>query len=101
MDRADVPILDVVRLQDSIRKMPAGAAKDSATKHFMELRPGEPLAAQRVSIGRDASKSALLVLSDEMGRPRLRLGVDSLSVARVDFLDEGGRVARTLSANEH
>src|SRR5437763_6221838 len=52
-DRADVPILDLVRERDSIAKMPNGAAKDSALKRFMEPQPGVPLFAQRVYVGRD------------------------------------------------
>src|SRR5690242_4781476 len=70
LDRANVPILDLVKQQEALQKMPAGPAKDSATKKFMEPRPGEPLAAQRVFVGRDRSKSALVLLSDKMGHPR-------------------------------
>jgi hypothetical protein len=97
MDRANVPIVDLVRLQDSIQKLPAGAGKDAALKKFMEPQPGEPLAAQRIFVGRDNTKSAMVVLSDKMGHPRLRLGVDSLGRASLDFLDAAGNVTRSLS----
>ena len=96
-DRTTVPIIDLVALQDSIRGMPEGPAKAAATKRFMEPRPGEPVVAQRVYIGRDVSKTALLVLSDRQGRPRLRLGVDSLGRSSLDFLDETGRVTRSVT----
>ena len=99
-DRADIPILDVVRLSDSISKMPDGAAKDAAKKRLLEPRPGEPLFAQRVYVGRDPAKSALLLLSDKMGRPRLRLAVDSTGKASLDFLDETGKVTRSLGETE-
>jgi hypothetical protein len=95
-DRANVPILDVVKLQDSIKAMPAGPEKEAATKRFMEPRPGEPLAAQRLFVGRDPSKSALVVLSDKMGHPRLRLSVDSLGKASLDFLGADGKVVRSI-----
>jgi len=95
-DRANVPILDLVKVQDSIQKMPAGAAKDSAMKRFLEPRPGEPLAAQRLFVGRDPSKSALVSLADKMGHPRLRLTVDSLGKASLDFLDVNGKVVRSI-----
>jgi hypothetical protein len=36
-------------------------------------------------------------LSDRQGRPRLRLVVDSLGAARIDFLDAGGRVTRSVT----
>jgi hypothetical protein len=96
LDRANVPILDLVKQQEALQKMPAGPAKDSATKKFMEPRPGEPLAAQRVFVGRDRSKSALVLLSDKMGHPRLRMSVDSLGKASLDFLDADGKVTRSL-----
>ena len=96
LDRADVNIYDWVQKRDSINKMPAGAAKDSAMKVLLEPRPGEPLAAQRVYLGRDRSKAATLVLSDKMGKPRLRLAVDSLGAGRIEFLDESGKVTNTV-----
>jgi hypothetical protein len=96
LDRANVPILDLVKQQDALAKMPAGAAKDSAMKKFMEPRPGEPLAAQRLFVGRDPSKSALVLLSDKMGHPRLRLSVDSLGKASLDFLNVAGNVTRSI-----
>jgi hypothetical protein len=95
-DRADVPILDLVREQDSIQKMPNGPAKDSALKRFMEPRNGVPLMAQRVYVGRDPSKSALVLLSDKMGNPRLRMVVDSLGRPSIDFLDTAGKVVRSI-----
>jgi hypothetical protein len=51
-----------------------------------------PLAATRVYLGRDRSKSALLNLYDPNGKPRLRLKVDSLGLASLEFLDEQGAV---------
>ena len=100
LDRANVPILEVVKLKDSIDKMPAGPAKDSAMKRFLEPLPGEPLAAQRLFVGRDRSKSALILLSDKMGHPRLRLSVDSLGKASLDFLDADGKVTRSIGEQQ-
>ena len=91
-----MPILDLVKQQEALQKMPAGAAKDSAMKKFLEPRPGEPLAAQRLFFGRDPSKAALVVLSDKMGHPRLRMSVDSLGKASLDFLDASGKVMRSI-----
>lgn len=99
-DRADVPILEVVKLQDSIRKMPDGPEKEGAMKRFLEPRPGEPLFAQRVYVGRDPAKTALVLLSDKMGHPRLRLSVDSLGKASLDFLDADGKVTRSIGEQQ-
>lgn len=95
-DRADVNIYDWVMQRDSINKMPAGPAKDSATKRLMDPKPGEPLYAQRVYVGRDRAKSALLMLGDREGKTRLRLVVDSLGAARIEFLDAAGKVTQSL-----
>jgi hypothetical protein len=38
----------------------------------------------------------VLNLSDRDGKPRLRLVVDSLGVARIDFLDAAGKVTNSV-----
>jgi hypothetical protein len=95
-DRADVDIYDLVAERDSIMKMPEGPARTEALRKWGEPRNGQPLFAQRVYVGRDVSKSALVNLSDRAGKPRLRLVVDSLGRASLDFLDESGRVTYSL-----
>lgn len=51
-----------------------------------------PLAATRLYAGRDVAKNAVVNLFDPQGRMRLRLRVDSLGRASLDFLDADGRV---------
>jgi hypothetical protein len=99
-DRADVPILDVVALSDSIKAMPAGPAKQAAEKRLMEPRPGVPLFAQRLYVGRDPAKAAIVLLSDRQGHPRLRLMVDSLGEASLAFLDTTGNVVRSIGEKQ-
>ena len=96
-DRADVPILAVVALRDSIRQMPEGPTKAAAQKRLMEPKPGEPLFAQRVFVGRDPARSATVLLSDRQGHPRMRMIVDSVGKASLDFLDENGKVTYSVS----
>jgi hypothetical protein len=96
LDRADVNMYDWVHRRDTINAMPNGAAKDSALKAWLEPRPGEPLAAERLLVGRDESKRAVVSLNDKFGKPRLRLVVDSLGAARIEFLDAQGRATMTL-----
>ncbi len=97
-DRADVPILTVINKQDSLRAMPAGAARDSAMKAFVE-NGGHPLAARRLFAGRDVDQNAVVSLADPHGRPRLRLQVDSTGAAGIQFLDTTGHVTRTIAAD--
>jgi hypothetical protein len=97
-DRADVPIYQMVLKQDSLKKMPAGPARDSAMKAFVENN-GTPLAARRLFAGRDPNRSAVVSLSDPWGRPRLRMAVDSTGAASIQFLDTLGKVTRIISAD--
>ena len=59
---------------------------------------GVPMSAPRVFVGRDPARAAVLRLSDPLGRVRLRLIVDSLGAARIEFLDGRGRIIQQLPA---
>ena len=96
MDRADLNIFDLVRQRDSINRIPDTAARQAALEKLSAPRNGTPLQAQRLYVGRDNAKSALVNLSDRMGRTRIRMSVDSLGRAGIDFLDETGRVTFSL-----
>ncbi|MDQ6831426.1 MAG: hypothetical protein M3081_21405, partial [Gemmatimonadota bacterium] len=92
LDRADIDIHDMVVEHEAIMKMTDTVARAAALKKFAGPRNGVPMAAQRVFVGRDPSKSAILNLSDPNGKSRLRLVVDSLGSARIEFLDAAGKV---------
>ena len=91
-DRASTDIYDMVAERDSIMKLPAGAARDEALRKWAAPRNGVPLMAERVYVGRDPAKNAVINLSDPNGKPRLRLKVDSLGTASLEFLDAAGAV---------
>jgi len=91
-DRAPVDIKRMVDERDSIMKIADTAARAVAMRKWAEPRNGQPLFAQRVYIGRDRTRSAVINLSDPSGKPRLRLLVDSLGAASLQFLDESGKV---------
>ncbi|MDF2771775.1 MAG: hypothetical protein K0S86_1269 [Geminicoccaceae bacterium] len=96
-DRTTRPIIEFVAERDSIQKMPDGPAKTEALRRLSSpIRDGEVLAAQRVYLGRDRSKSSVLRLSDPRGRPRLIMRVDSLGAPHLEFLDDSGRVTARL-----
>jgi hypothetical protein len=95
-DRANVNIFDMVQERDSIMRMPEGPARQQALQEWAAPRDGVPLYAQRVYVGRDPSKSAVVDLSDPQGRPRIRMRVDSLGVPSLEFLDENGNVMSRL-----
>ena len=91
-DRAGTNIYDWVLGRDSINAIADTAARRAAMAKLLEPVNGVPLYAQRLYAGRDAAKNAVVNLSDALGRIRLRMRVDSLGRASLDFLDEGGRV---------
>ncbi|HWZ57735.1 MAG TPA: hypothetical protein VNW46_02070 [Gemmatimonadaceae bacterium] len=90
-DRPDTPIMELIDKQKAIAAQPDGPVKDSA---MQALRAGY---ANRLFVGRDKQKTAIVQLSDASNRPRLRLTVDSAGAAAVEFLDESGKVTRRLS----
>jgi hypothetical protein len=95
-DRADVNIFDLVQERDSIMRMPEGPEREAALQRWAAPRDGVPLYAQRVYVGRDATRAAVVNLSDPLGRPRIRLQVDSSGVPSLEFLDENGAVTARL-----
>ena len=100
-DRPNQPITVLADMVEPIKLMADGpdktrrmvAVRDSA----MKLGLG---GAQRVFIGKQVDKTATVVLADAQSRPRLRMVVDSAGAARIEFLDDGGKVIRTLSATD-
>jgi hypothetical protein len=95
-DRDERDIYDLIMQRDSINKMTDSVAKASALQQLFGPRNGVPLQATRVYLGRDRNKAAVLNLSDPNGKPRLRLRVDSLGKASLEFLDEKGVVTARL-----
>jgi hypothetical protein len=95
-DRADRNIYDLVMQRDSINRMTDTAARRLALDKLMGPQNGVPLNATRLYVGRDVAKNAVVNLSDAQGRVRMRMRVDSLGGASLDFLDTNGRVTYSL-----
>ena len=91
-DRAPVDIYDMIQERDSINRMPDGPEKTAARERWAAPRNGVPLRATRAYLGRDQSKSSLLILADPMGRPRIQLKQQvvlrhELAVREVDLVN--------------
>ena len=91
-ERDQRDIYDLIMQRDSINKIADSVTRNTALQQLFGPRNGVPLYASRVYLGRDRARSAVLNLSDPNGKPRLRLRVDSLGKASVEFLDENGNV---------
>jgi hypothetical protein len=92
LDRAQVDIHDMVAERDSIMKLTDSTARAAALRQWAGPRKGVPLQARRVFLGRNETKAALLMLSDQNGKTRIRLAVDSAGTPSLEFLDDEGRV---------
>jgi len=96
-DRATTPIAAFAESAMALRALPEGPER---TRRMQSLRANAVAlggaSMERVFVGKQADRSAVVSLADAGGRPRLRLVVDSLGTARVEFLDEAGRVTSRL-----
>ena len=76
--------------------LPDGPVKEALLKKMMEPTIGQKAIAQRVFVGKDVNKTAMVTLADRMGSPRLQLLVDSNGTAKINFLDSSGKVVSSL-----
>jgi hypothetical protein len=75
--------------------LPAGSQREEAMKQL--IAAGTFGAQTRVQIGRWRDRSSGLVLHDAAGKPRLKLEVTAEGAAAIQFLDETGKVVRTVT----
>jgi hypothetical protein len=89
--------LGMTSMQYSKRYESAEALKDSAAKadsmRVLDALGGK----QRLYAGRGRNGASLVSLSDPTGNVRLRLSVDTLGAARIEFLSRTGEVVRTIN----
>lgn len=89
-DRPNAPLPEIAQRYEAMDAMADGEAKEALRDSLNALSP------VRVFVGRSTSASAVLRLQDGAGRTRIRIEVDSLGNATLDFLDENGGVIHRL-----
>ena len=87
-DQPDVPVAEQRSNYAAAQKLSAGAERDALMQ--------QARASQRVFIGRSMDRSANVTLSDANGRVRIRMVVAQGGEAKLEFLDENGKVLQTL-----
>ncbi|HJQ27622.1 MAG TPA: hypothetical protein VKA60_27305 [Blastocatellia bacterium] len=92
-DRPETPLWDMVENWEKIKAMKEGPEKTEAIK---KLQESGAFGAQRVFVGKGRDKAAAVILSDGKGKARIKMSVDEAGVARLEFLDENGKVAYSL-----
>ena len=80
---------------DTVARLARGPAADRTPAAYAAANIGVK---QRVFVGRDTDRASKLVLRDGAGHARLVLRVDEAGAARIDFLDEFGRVTKSVAA---
>jgi hypothetical protein len=91
-DRPDTP-LDF-DLAQRISSMPAGPAR---TAELERVQREGTFGRQRLYVGKTRDRESAVILSDAMGRPRMRMRVAPDGTAAIEFLSETGQVVRSLT----
>jgi len=78
------------------QQLPDGAYKQKLLNRLMEPSRSHKAFAQRIFIGKNENKTAMLTLADREGKPRLQLLVDSNGIAKLNFLNEKGNITYSL-----
>ena len=86
----DYTVSDLLDVAMEVRSEDPTVA-DAAVARYREMQAANGLGARRVFVGSD-NRTAEVRLRDTAGRSRIRMYVDSLDVARLEFLDESGAV---------
>jgi hypothetical protein len=73
-------------------------AIQNAPELFAYLRTRVDAAPRRKGqwFGKSRDKSASIALSDDKGRPRIKISVDGAGVPKLEFLDDAGKVLMSL-----
>ncbi len=100
-DRPDMDLAQMVEHFNSVKNMPAGPEKDAAMKQLQEQIKNGDYGATRFFAGKTPNKDATVFLCDAKGNPRLRLSVTAAGEAKIDFLDENGKVTYSLPQASH
>lgn len=93
MSDQNMPLNDLIQKDQEISKLRTKEAQDLAWK---KLKDDGLLMAERVRIGRDYDKSAVVRLKDAKGNLRMELKVEAEGNAKINFLDESGKVIYSL-----
>jgi hypothetical protein len=90
VDRPLTPINELVEKQVRVTEMADGEEKQA---EMQKLREGH---SQRLFVGRTDTGEVCLYLMDSMGRPRVRVAVDSEDNPKMEFMNEAGDVTYSV-----
>ena len=102
IDRPEKPMGPLLERAMKVKKLPEGAARDSAVQSLQKFMTDSGLTpASRILIGKGAEKAAAVRLNDPAGKTRILIRVDSLGAPTMQFFDAAGKVTYELPATAH
>ena len=93
-DRPDQSLGLVVDELKKIEKMKDGPEKTAAQAALRNMPAAK--SAERAFVGRDRENASVVRLNDANGKMRAKLSVDAAGMAKLEFLDESGKVTYSL-----
>jgi hypothetical protein len=93
MSDQNMPLNDLIAKQKEINALPSKGAQEAA---WQDLRKQGLLMTERVRIGKDYDKAAILKMRDASGKVRIELKVEAGGNPRLSFLNEAGTVVYSL-----
>lgn len=93
MNDQNMPLTDLISRQKEIEKLPTKEARDTA---YREMQDKGQFMTGRLILGRDYDKSSVIKLRDAKGKSRIVISVEANGNAKLNFLDEDGKVIYSL-----
>jgi len=97
-DRPDQSLGLVVDELKKIEKLKDGPEKTAAQAALRNMPAAK--SAERAFVGRDRENASVVRLNDANGKMRVKLSVDGAGMAKLEFLDESGKVTYSLPQAE-
>jgi hypothetical protein len=96
-ERSLKPMAEFAQEVNAAELMKDGAEKTAALQNVRDKARAEGLAGiQRVFVGRTPQNDAVVLLMDTKGKPRIKMSVDRVNAASLEFLDENGKTVYSL-----
>ena len=99
-DQPYLPMAQLLERVQAARSKPEGPERTRAMEEMSAWARAQGIFRQRLRAQTTRDKSAVIELADTLQRPRLRMVVDSLGSARLEFLGDSGQVVRAITGEE-
>jgi hypothetical protein len=99
-DQPYLPMAQLLERVQAARSKPEGPERTRALEEMSAWARAQGIFRQRLRAQTTRDKSAVIELADTLQRPRLRMVVDSLGSARLEFLGDSGQVVRAITGEQ-